>query len=95
MSFVSVSWQFSPDKVPCGYEPVRIDLVRHRTGIYYAVRQHGACMDRDGEWDIEPMPSSRTDEWLARFRFATWEDAAKAIERHCTPLGRFQVEATT
>lgn len=92
MSFVAVSWQYSPDKVPCGYEPIHIDLVRHRNGVYYAVRQAGCCMDAAGEWEFEPMPSSRTDEWLARFRFATWEDAAKAIERHCKPLGRFHME---
>lgn len=89
MSFVPVSWEWRLDEVPRGFEPVRIDLVRNRNGLVYAVRQSGSCMSTDGEWDYEPMPSSRTDEWLARFRFQTWEDAAKAIERHCKPLGRF------
>lgn len=27
------------------------------------------CLNSDGEWDYEMMPSERTDEWLANHRF--------------------------
>jgi len=84
-SWVATSWQYYPNKVPGKYEPVRIDKV----GSRYAVRQEGCCMDANGVWDQEPMPSSRTNEWLAQFRFATATQARRAVERYCTPLGRF------
>jgi hypothetical protein len=82
-------WIVSPDP-PQGIEPVCIDRVRNRTGVVYAIRQSGACMDAEGNWEYEPIPSSRTDDWLDRFRFGTWEEAAKAIHKHVkTPCGRF------
>jgi len=92
--WVSESWTWNRDVMPKGYEeiePVRIDMVRGRKGsVSYAVRQQGACMNAKGEWEFEPIPSSRTDEWLKEFRFSSWEDAAKAVERCVkTPLGRF------
>jgi hypothetical protein len=56
-----------------------IDLVRDRDGnIKYAVRESGACLCHEGFWEYEPQPSSRTDEWKARFRFATLRDAVSA-----------------
>ena len=41
----------------------------------WAIRAGSACMSTTGEWDIEPMPSDRTDEWLANHR---WPSAAAA-----------------
>jgi hypothetical protein len=35
----------------------------------YAVTRMGFCLGTDGQWDHEPIPSSRTDEWLATHRF--------------------------
>ncbi|KAA5921324.1 hypothetical protein F1536_23050 [Achromobacter xylosoxidans] len=43
----------------------------------WAVRRNGDCLGRDGAWSYEPMPSNRTDAWLALHRFAT---AGAAIE---------------
>jgi hypothetical protein len=34
----------------------------------WAVRWMGRCLGRDGEWDYEPIPSSRSDRWLAQYR---------------------------
>lgn len=42
----------------------------------WAVRTpFGLCLALDGEWDDEPSPSNRTDEWLTQHRFT---DAASA-----------------
>jgi hypothetical protein len=41
----------------------------------WAIRAGIACMSTTGEWNIEPMPSDRTDEWLANHR---WPSAAAA-----------------
>ena len=35
----------------------------------WAVTWMGRCLDAHGAWDYEPIPSSRTDDWLAEHRF--------------------------
>lgn len=35
----------------------------------WAVKRWSDCLGRDGEWDYEPNPSSRTDEWIKDHRF--------------------------
>lgn len=40
----------------------------HHTGRW-AVRRMGLCLGADSEWDYEPLPSSREDDWLATHRF--------------------------
>ena len=32
-------------------------------------------LNREGEWEYEPQPSNRSDEFLARTRFATAQEA--------------------
>lgn len=36
--------------------------------IRWAVCWMGRCLDAKGRWDYEPIPSSRTDKWLAKHR---------------------------
>lgn len=92
MSFQATSWMWQPSEATGDYGlPIMIDRCRQMDGsIKYAVRQSGACLNRSGEWEYEPIPSSRDDEFLARCRFDTWEDAAKAIVKYCKPNGRFE-----
>jgi hypothetical protein len=90
MTFMSSQWIWRADEVPGDVTPITIDRVCGFHGVKYAIRQAGACMDANGEWEFEPMPSSRSDEWLKRFRFKEWKAAADAITRHCRhPWGRF------
>lgn len=42
----------------------------------WAVRFNGSVLNKQGEWEWEPMPSSRDDEFLARCR---WDSAEEAI----------------
>lgn len=44
----------------------------------WAVVQDELCMSVDGEWLYEPIPSSRTNEWLVRHRFNSAELAYDA-----------------
>lgn len=44
----------------------------------WAVRRASECLSRNGEWEWEPQPSSRTDEWLTEFRFTSHTDAIRA-----------------
>lgn len=49
-----------------------------RDTVRWAVyRDRSFCLANDGEWEYEPLPSSRSDEFIARCRYAT---LAKALE---------------
>lgn len=43
--------------------------VAYRGHNLWAALRHGWCLDAAGRWDYEPLPSSRTPEWLAEHRF--------------------------
>lgn len=47
----------------------------------WAVYHHGSCLSHAGEWEFEPQPSSRDDEFLDRCRFTTPEEAYAAWQR--------------
>lgn len=46
----------------------------------WAARLNGECLNKSGEWEWEPMPSSRDDDFLARCRFDTAEEAIAAVQ---------------
>lgn len=51
------------------------------------------CWGTDGDWDYEPIPSSREDGWLERHRFT--EDEALRIAHCLAPglkIGRYTVD---
>lgn len=54
--------------------------VAYRGRGLWAAYRHGHCLGRDGEWDFERTPSSRTDEWLAEYRFPLAEALRLARE---------------
>lgn len=63
-------------------EQVRIERARQMFGPdLWAIRKNGNVLNKEGEWEWEPMPSSRDDEFLARARFATAEQAIAAAIR--------------
>ena len=43
--------------------------VQWRGGETYAVMRHRQCLNAAGEWDWEPSPSNREDDWIAGHRF--------------------------
>ena len=47
-------------------------------GTKWAVVDHGLVLNKSGEWEYEPIPSSRDDEFLARCRFDSFDEAWKA-----------------
>lgn len=46
----------------------------------WAVRKPGLVLGRSGEWDWEPMPSSRTKGWIVEFRFDSADEAIAAAQ---------------
>lgn len=45
----------------------------------WAIRQHGQCLNKSMEWEYEPQPSSRDEEFFARCRFSL-DEAKKMLE---------------
>ncbi len=60
--------------------------VDYRGNDLWAVKHGGQCLDSDGEWDYEPMPSNRTDEWIATHRFNLTR--ALLLAKEAAPLVR-------
>ncbi|MES2247634.1 MAG: hypothetical protein V4645_10150 [Pseudomonadota bacterium] len=46
----------------------------------WKVCYRGSVLNQHGEWEYEPLPSSRTDEFLARCRFSSPERAIAAAQ---------------
>lgn len=61
----------------------------HHTGTW-AVRRMGRCLGADGEWDWEPLPSSREEDWLVAHRFdlKTALDLAERAAPHIVVNGQ-------
>jgi len=58
---------------------IKIQRMRQIEGpALWKVARNGDCLNKSGEWEYEPMPSSRDDEFLARCRFDTAEEAIAA-----------------
>lgn len=55
-------------------------------GEKWAVRRLSQCLARDGEWEYEPMPSSRDDEFYARCRFDSLECAVETFKSSNTVI---------
>lgn len=61
--------------------PVTIDRTKQADGsIKWAVRRGAFCMNRDGDFEYEPLPSNRDSSFLARCRFESIESALAAID---------------
>jgi hypothetical protein len=59
-----------------GGDPVTIEARDQRDGVrLWGVYHFGSCLNIDGEWEYEPIPSSRDDGYLQRTRLRTKEDA--------------------
>lgn len=65
-------------------DDARIEEVQSaKGGATWAVRNRFCeCLNHQGEWELEPLPSSRDDAFLARCRFPTPEAAYATWEAH-------------
>lgn len=66
------------------YEVAVLERGGPRGEIRWAVCWMGRCLDAQGQWDHEPIPSEREDDWLATHRFDldTALRLAKEAARH-------------
>lgn len=65
-----------------GSETREWTAVKWRLGAADAL---GWVLARDGEWEWEPQPSSRDDDFMARTRFASFTEAADFFACHGVP----------
>jgi hypothetical protein len=65
--------------------------VSYRGDGRWAVGRSGDCLGADGEWDWEPSPSSREDDWLATHRF----DLDTALDLACEAAATVTVNGFT
>jgi len=49
-------------------------------GVKWAVLRGPLALNNEGEWEFEPMPSNRDDEYYKRCRYDTLDDAIAAYE---------------
>lgn len=49
--------------------------------LWKITRGFGEVLNKQGQWEREPSASNRTDEFLARCRYATLDECAAAIEQ--------------
>ena len=56
-----------------------LDLYRYLYG--WAIIQRGTCLNKEGKWEFEPMPSSRTEEFFERTRFKDEQEAFEFFEK--------------
>lgn len=52
--------------------------VQRNGTVLWAVRDAGYVLNKAGEWEYEPLPSSRTDAFFSRCRFRSKEEAMQA-----------------
>jgi hypothetical protein len=57
--------------------------VAYRGRGLWAVTRSRMCLGGDGEWDWEPLPSERTEEWLLAHRFDL--DTALRLAKRAAP----------
>jgi hypothetical protein len=79
---VSTEYQYRHDFESHKLDPVTFHRMNSPfyTGERWAVRRLSSCLNSDGEWEYEPMPSSRNDAFYARCRFDTLEAAKRTLE---------------
>ncbi len=53
--------------------------VEYRGNDRWAVVDTGSCLNHAGEWEYEPMPSNRDDEFFARCRWPNAREAPHAL----------------
>jgi hypothetical protein len=59
-------------------EPTIVRVAQIEGADLYSVRYFGRCLNKSGNWEMEPMPSSRSDAFLKRCRFSTLDEAMMA-----------------
>lgn len=85
--FINAPLSTIPLATTASYElpgDVMLEAVKGREGVIrWALRDRSRnCFNKEGEWEYEPQPSSRADDFYARCRWDTVEEAYEAWKTH-------------
>jgi hypothetical protein len=69
------------DDLNLAYTAVLLERRNSYGETRWSIRQGSHVLNRNLEWEYEPLPSSRTDEYLERVRFHSPEEALTVWER--------------
>ena len=47
----------------------------------WAIKHHGNCLNKNGEWEHEPIPSNRDEDFLARCRYDSFDEACECLAK--------------
>lgn len=82
LPITAVEWRIGDPPRPEQSREVRIVERINRDGARrFAVVEAGWVLNKDGEWEYEPLPSSRDDAFMERCRFDEFDDAYYTFER--------------
>lgn len=70
-----VKWVLNPDAHHTQQHFIEIRDTTPGATKYAITAQPSEVLNRDGHWEWEPQPSSRTDAFLARARFTSFDEA--------------------
>ena len=76
-----IAWELVPETSQCAGDEIRLERRDGFSGRRWTVAQRGYVLNKNGEWEWEPQPSSRTDEWLETVRWSTPEEACAALAK--------------
>lgn len=72
-------------EIPYGSHHSEVIQISYRGSDNWVVIQFGEVLNRDEQWEYEPLPSNRTDEFIARTRFPLIE-AISLAQKHAKIL---------
>lgn len=76
MNLIAIRWLDLDSKLSIVVADMDVDEARS----YAVIDGFGQCLNVDGIWEHEPMPSNRDDAFKARCRFKDFADAAAMLE---------------
>lgn len=68
-----------PVKYSIGLDQYHI-YIEERSENSWALTYKGSCMDLEGEFNSEPSPSNRSEEFIQKHRFKTPEEALSVFQ---------------
>lgn len=90
---IPVAWQHEREPVtpetltPDRLIPLRLERREGLDGVSYSITHGGFNLNKQGEWEYEPIPSERAKAFYKRCRWAKFEDALAIFEK-LDPRGR-------
>ena len=63
-------------------EDVTIEMRRGLKGERWTIARRGFCLNKENDWEYEPMPSTRTEEFIERTRFDSFEEASTFCKKY-------------